>query len=160
MTNEEIRELIQLVTDTGVAELEVQRGDDRVRIRRAVATHEITIPAAPAAPHLNQTSGPAPVAAAQVSSAAPVPASANEVIVKSPIVGTFYESHERDRIRGGRYDCRQAHGKRPAGGVRRSAVRHPAALICSKKSSSPIAARSPCASYAPARSEERRVGKE
>ncbi len=92
MTNEEIRELIQLVTDTGVAELEVQRGDDRVRIRRAVATHEITIPAAPAAPHLNQTSGPAPVAAAQVSSAAPVPASANEVIVKSPIVGTFYES--------------------------------------------------------------------
>ena len=48
MTNEEIRELIQLVTDTGVAELEVQRGEDRVRIRRAVATHEITLPAAPA----------------------------------------------------------------------------------------------------------------
>ncbi len=43
MTNEEIRELIQLVTDTGVAELEVQRGEDRVRIRRAVTTQEITL---------------------------------------------------------------------------------------------------------------------
>ncbi len=33
MTNDEIRELIQLATDTGVAELEVQRGENRVRIR-------------------------------------------------------------------------------------------------------------------------------
>ena len=36
MTNEEIRELIQLVTETGVAELEVQRGENRVRIRQVV----------------------------------------------------------------------------------------------------------------------------
>lgn len=87
MTNEEIRELIQLVTDTGVAELEVQRGEDRVRIRRAVATHEITLPAAPAHPN------PVP-AAQQTAPAAPAatPPSANEVIVKSPIVGTYYES--------------------------------------------------------------------
>ena len=33
MTNDEIRELIQLATETGVAELEVQRGENRVRIR-------------------------------------------------------------------------------------------------------------------------------
>lgn len=33
MTLEEIRELIQLVSETGVAELEVQRGENRVRIR-------------------------------------------------------------------------------------------------------------------------------
>jgi acetyl-CoA carboxylase biotin carboxyl carrier protein len=85
MTNEEIRELIQLVTDTGVAELEVQRGEDRVRIRRAVATHEITLPAAP--PHPNQVP-----AVLQTAPAAPAPPSANEVIVKSPIVGTYYES--------------------------------------------------------------------
>jgi len=87
MTNEEIRELIQLVTDTGVAELEVQRGEDRVRIRRAVATQEITLPAAPAypnqAPAVPQTASAAP---------APAPPSANETIVKSPIVGTYYEA--------------------------------------------------------------------
>jgi len=88
MTNDEIRELIQLVTDTGVAELEVQRGEDRVRIRRAVAAHEITLPPV-APPHPNQVP-----AVLQTAPAAPAPAppSANEVIVKSPIVGTYYES--------------------------------------------------------------------
>ncbi len=35
MTIEEIRELIKVVTETGVAELEVQRGEDRVRIVRS-----------------------------------------------------------------------------------------------------------------------------
>ena len=34
---DEIRELIHLVTETGIAELELQRGEDRVRIRRAFA---------------------------------------------------------------------------------------------------------------------------
>ena len=34
MTVDEIRELIQLAAETGVAELEVQRGDNRVRIRQ------------------------------------------------------------------------------------------------------------------------------
>ena len=34
MTLEEIRELIRLVSETGVAELEVQRGENRVRIRQ------------------------------------------------------------------------------------------------------------------------------
>src|SRR5579872_4948782 len=88
MTNEEIRELIQLVTDTGVAELEVQRGEDRVRIRRAVTTHEITLAAAPSShpnqvPAVQQTAPAAPV---------PTPPSANETIVKSPIVGTYYDA--------------------------------------------------------------------
>ena len=35
MTVDEIRELINLAAETGIAELEVQRGDNRVRIRRA-----------------------------------------------------------------------------------------------------------------------------
>jgi acetyl-CoA carboxylase biotin carboxyl carrier protein len=90
MTNDEIRELIQLVMDTGVAELEVQRGDARVRIRRAVAAaHEIAIPAVSGV-------SPAPAAGGPTMSAAPAttpPApGANEVIVKSPIVGTYYDS--------------------------------------------------------------------
>ena len=38
MTIEEIRELIQTVVATGVAELEVQRGENRVWIKRAAAT--------------------------------------------------------------------------------------------------------------------------
>ncbi len=48
MTLEEIRELISVVTETGIAELEVQRGDNRVRIRRAVRhVQEFTAPARP-----------------------------------------------------------------------------------------------------------------
>ena len=98
MTNEEIRELIQLVMDTGVAELEVQRGENRVRIRRAIAApNEITIPAVPAVVQAS-VSGPATVATSAAAPAAPpaTPApplpGADEVIVKSPIVGTYYES--------------------------------------------------------------------
>ncbi len=35
MTNEEIKELLQIFNDSGVGELEVQRGRDRLRIRKA-----------------------------------------------------------------------------------------------------------------------------
>ena len=61
MTVDEIRELIALATESGIAELEVQRGDNRVRIRRAsfAAPQEIVVAApsyaAPAPPpHLAQ----------------------------------------------------------------------------------------------------------
>jgi acetyl-CoA carboxylase biotin carboxyl carrier protein len=95
MTNEEIRELIQLVVDTGIAELELQRGQDRVRIRRSMgATHEITIPAGVSGAHAAPIPADAIVQSAQVPSAAVAApaAGANDVIVKSPIVGTFYEA--------------------------------------------------------------------
>ncbi len=105
MTVDEIRELIQLVSDTGVAELEVQRGDNRVRIRRTGAGEaQVYSPLFyPGAPQMHAAS-PAPVAAAPPAAPAPAPASAAPVppatpavdpaikLVKSPIVGTFYES--------------------------------------------------------------------
>jgi len=91
MSNEEIRELIQLVVESGIAELELQRGDNRVRIRRAMgSTQEITIPhemtASYAPPSPNSVGS-----SSQAGSGAGVP-DANEVIVKSPIVGTYYET--------------------------------------------------------------------
>jgi acetyl-CoA carboxylase biotin carboxyl carrier protein len=99
MTIEEIRELIRLVGETGVAELEVQRGENRVRIRRS-SPEPANTPIYVAAPQL------APVAAAattnsapppRVRAAEPVPPAQPEVdesliYVKSPIVGTFYEA--------------------------------------------------------------------
>ncbi len=92
MTVDEIRELIQLATETGVAELEVQRGDNRVRIRRAAfATQEIVLP-----PPSYAAAGPAQAAHAPAEPAEPKDreraADANLTLVKSPIVGTFYES--------------------------------------------------------------------
>ena len=92
MSNEEIRELIQLVVESGVAELEVQRGDNRVRIRRTLgAKHEITIPGAPMEPPGSPMPEGIVQTAASAPQAPPGPAS-NDVIVKSPIVGTYYES--------------------------------------------------------------------
>jgi acetyl-CoA carboxylase biotin carboxyl carrier protein len=98
MTIDEIRELVQLVTDTGIAELELQRGENRVRIRRsgAVQHTEVMVPAyAPAA--MPGAQAPAATPAAPEKPAASVPAKtemteeAKSVLVKSPIVGTFYE---------------------------------------------------------------------
>lgn len=84
MTIEEIKELIQLANESGVAELEVQRGEHRVRIQRAVAQREVVLPAAPVA---------APVAAIPAVTAAPAAAPADNLhTIKSPIVGTFYSA--------------------------------------------------------------------
>ena len=96
MTVDEIRELIALATETGVAELEVQRGDNRVRIRRAsfAAPQEIAL----AAPSYAAASAPPSFATAAHSAMdAPKekgekPHDPNLVLVKSPIVGTFYEA--------------------------------------------------------------------
>ena len=45
MSNDDIRELVQLVIESGIAEIEVQRGENRVRIRRTVGSrHDVTIP--------------------------------------------------------------------------------------------------------------------
>jgi acetyl-CoA carboxylase biotin carboxyl carrier protein len=88
MTTEEIRELIAIVNESGIAELEVQRGDNRVRIRRTqrfAGGHVHSAPAEPAAV-------PVAAPAAAPPPATPPAAPENETLVKSPIVGTFYES--------------------------------------------------------------------
>ena len=79
MSNDEIRELIQLVVESGIAELEIERGEERVRIRRTLEPAQ-----APAA-------APAAIVESTHPAATPAP-NANEHIVKSPIVGTYYES--------------------------------------------------------------------
>ena len=85
VTLDEIRELIQLVSDTGVAELEVQRGEHRVRIRRSFARdHDIVIP--------DQQPSAKPAPAEKPDAQSEAPAEKEFVTVKSPIVGTFYES--------------------------------------------------------------------
>jgi len=89
VTVDEIRELIQLASETGVAELEVQRGENRVRIRRTFGeiVHEVGLP--------NQYTAIKAATAAPPAKAAPQPdspAGKDLVTVKAPIVGTFYES--------------------------------------------------------------------
>ena len=95
MTIEEIRELIKIVNESGVAELEVQRGDNRVRIRRTQREHRLgftPIESHAAAPVAPPPAAPPPPVAAPTP---PAPAE-NELLVKSPIVGTFYEASSPD----------------------------------------------------------------
>ena len=97
MTNEEIRELLALFNDSGVAEMEVQRGENRIRFRRGILNHEYTLPA-------SQILQASPVMVAQPVAVPPMPptlagqkpvappaAEDSNEVVKSPIVGTFYE---------------------------------------------------------------------
>ena len=101
MTIDEIKELIQVVNESGIAELEVFRGDNRVRIRRShlATAQEVVLPphpaltAPPIAAAAAMPSGPPPAAA--VPAAAPAASAVPDdktVYVKSPIVGTYYES--------------------------------------------------------------------
>src|SRR5215831_16314577 len=97
MTVDEIRELIALASETGIAELEVQRGENRVRIRRAGFAQHQEVLLAPQ-PALVQHAAPVAVAAAVPAVEAgkdksgEKPQDPSLVLVKSPIVGTFYES--------------------------------------------------------------------
>jgi acetyl-CoA carboxylase biotin carboxyl carrier protein len=94
VTVDEIRELINLAAETGIAELEVQRGENRVRIRRAsfAAPQEIVMSPAYAAAPAVAAAPVAPPPAATHEAPKEKPADPGLVLVKSPIVGTFYES--------------------------------------------------------------------
>ena len=91
MTIEEIRELINLAKETGVAVLEVQRGENRVRVRLSTGgAQQASLPpqsvsTSAAQPHAKA----AAAASAETREKTPDPAM---VYVKSPIVGTYYEA--------------------------------------------------------------------
>jgi acetyl-CoA carboxylase biotin carboxyl carrier protein len=95
MNQKELKELIEFLIEKDIAEFELERGDVKVKIKRAgehtvVYTHgEMQRPAAGSVPEPRLAS-----AAASAPPPAPVePAPEEDVhIVKSPIVGTFYEA--------------------------------------------------------------------
>jgi acetyl-CoA carboxylase biotin carboxyl carrier protein len=93
MTIKEIKEILDLFNSTDVAELEVQRGENRVRLRRA--SQEVTHVVSAAAPAPATTPIAAPPAATLVP--APTPAAEeNTLLVRSPIVGTYYDAASPD----------------------------------------------------------------
>ncbi len=95
MTIDEIRELIRVVQETGIRELEVKQGDHSVRISTgAPVAQELVLPTV-----LPVSMSPATLAAANARSetapAAVPPAPKEEehdTVVKSPIVGTYYDA--------------------------------------------------------------------
>lgn len=100
MELKEIKELIKLVSEAEVSEVEVEKGDFKIAIKKIeekttfvqaptiqTAPVQVTIPTAPAAPA-------AP--AAPVAPAAPA-SSSNLITIKSPMIGTYYKSSSPDK---------------------------------------------------------------
>jgi acetyl-CoA carboxylase biotin carboxyl carrier protein len=89
MTIEEIKELIRVVHETGIAELEVQRGENRVRIRTSLGIdHEVVLHHSDVASSAGALAQAAPAAL----QASPAQDDEKDVLVKSPIVGTYYDA--------------------------------------------------------------------
>src|SRR5579884_4093630 len=100
MNQKELKELVEFLIEKDITEFELERGDVKVRIKRgtpASAQHTERIIAVPAPSHtVHMPSGaasasvpPEPPSAPTAPAAAP----AEELhLVKSPIVGTYYES--------------------------------------------------------------------
>ena len=84
-----LKTLIELVESSGIGELEIQEGEERVRITRAGA-----LPVAAPVTHAIAAAPAAAAAAAPPSSppAAAAPAEPEAHLVKSPMVGTFYRA--------------------------------------------------------------------
>ena len=89
-----LKKLIDLVEESGISELELTEGEEKVRISRALM---------PSQAMFNQTPANYMVAPQAFSHATPVPTAAATVvaeieghIVKSPMVGTFYRSSSPD----------------------------------------------------------------
>ena len=82
-----LKTLIELVESSGIGELEIQEGEERVRITRATPPAQGQfLTSAPAAPP------PAATAPAAAPAAVAAPAQPEGHLVKSPMVGTFYRS--------------------------------------------------------------------
>lgn len=98
MNQKELKELIEFLIEKDITEFELERGDVKMRIKRG---QEVQMVHAPIAPVMAASMPATPLAAAPqpAGSTAPPPgtpaAAASEEglhIVKSPIVGTFYEA--------------------------------------------------------------------
>jgi acetyl-CoA carboxylase biotin carboxyl carrier protein len=85
-----VKKLIELLDETGVAEIEIKEGEESVRISR----HPSGATYAMMPQHMSYGPPPAPAAtpaAAAAPAAAPAPASADQTVT-APMVGTFYSA--------------------------------------------------------------------
>jgi acetyl-CoA carboxylase biotin carboxyl carrier protein len=90
-----IKKLIELLEESGIAEIEIKEGEEAVRISRmptgTAAFHGMPTYAMPMSA---QVAAPAPAAASAPAPALEAPAArrANEHVVTAPMVGTFYSA--------------------------------------------------------------------
>lgn len=101
MEFKQIQELLKAVNKSTISELSIKDGDFEITIKQAT-TEALAMPVAQYAPIAAPMAAPAPaaapVAAAPAAPSAPAAApSANEKVIKSPMIGTFYRSSAPDK---------------------------------------------------------------
>jgi len=82
-----LKKLIDLVEASGIAELEITEGEEKVRIAKSIAGAPMMMSHAPQMMH-----APAPAAAPVVAAVPAEDAVPEGHIVRSPMVGTFYRA--------------------------------------------------------------------
>ncbi|MDR3393762.1 MAG: acetyl-CoA carboxylase biotin carboxyl carrier protein [Parasulfuritortus sp.] len=87
-----LKKLIDLVQESGIAELEITEGEEKVRITRAVAGGGNFYSMPMGGMPMMAPAAPAGAVAAPAAAVAEVPAEPEGHTVKSPMVGTFYRS--------------------------------------------------------------------
>ncbi len=89
-----LKTLIDLVQNSGISELEISEGEEKIRIAKhltaAPATTVVSMPVAAPTPQAAVAPAPTPAAAD------PAPIQAEGHVVKAPMVGTFYRSSGPD----------------------------------------------------------------
>jgi acetyl-CoA carboxylase biotin carboxyl carrier protein len=80
-----VKKLIELLEESGIAEIEINEGEESVRISR----YSTTAPAAPIQQYAPAPAAPAPAPVAETESASETPAVIGHT-VNAPMVGTFY----------------------------------------------------------------------
>ncbi len=83
-----LKKLIDLVEESGITELEITEGEEKVRISKGMAGAPMMM----AAPHMMQAPAQAAAPAVPAPAADAAPAEPEGHVVRSPMVGTFYRS--------------------------------------------------------------------
>lgn len=86
-----LKKLIDLVQESGIGEIEITEGEEKVRISRQVNSGPV-IMAAPAMAPMAMPGGAMPAGAPAAPAAAAAPEEAKGHTLKSPMVGTFYRA--------------------------------------------------------------------
>ncbi len=88
-----IKKLIELLEESGIAEIEIKEGEEALRISRmpVAAPHAVPQVAHPGVPPAAGAAATASAALPAAESAAPKP-KPNEHVITAPMVGTFYAS--------------------------------------------------------------------
>ncbi|HEX6320454.1 MAG TPA: acetyl-CoA carboxylase biotin carboxyl carrier protein [Burkholderiales bacterium] len=89
-----LKKLIDLVQESGIAELEITEGEEKVKIVRGGHVSVSGLPASPTAGPATVESRPSAVPAA--APAAEAPPIHEGPVIKAPMVGTFYRSPSPD----------------------------------------------------------------